>query len=613
MNISLGKVRGKDFAVDVDALRRSHLLLTGVSGSGKSYRLRCLAETLQPIMPVLVFDPEGEYYTLREKFPFLLFGDEGDAPLSVSTAGLLAQKVLEWKCSAIFDLSSLEPEQQHQWMANFLGGIMKAKREMWSPFAFLIDESHLFAPEVGQDPSIALRHVKNLCSRGRKRGFLVVLATQRITKLSNSCVSELQNVLIGRVTLTADRERAARQLGITRTQDKTSFFHDLKTLKDHYFYGQGLAVADELTLIAPLTAQTTHIRPGEIGVVPPAPPEMIKSFLPNLVAIEEEAKEQANTVEELRAQVVRLKAENMTLRQGRGLPAEAPAPVPVSIPVSVPDQKLKADLERMEALNLKFMKKIQDAMELLSSHDTGVAVPPKAEAFPRKADIVSPGVPTTRFVPPSSLIVHEPEPGVHSVTEAAEEAKPAPAPVVQFVQNTEPPPAAPEIELSMTERSILRVFANCAAVGIHALPRHWVSLMSGYVNYAGSAQSRYKRLIDRGLLDKPYHGGLALTPKSFAAVAPDPRDTIPGMMERGIRKACPKLDADILLTLLDAKTERVPREQVAAACEHNPTSSTFLKRLTELRKQGYIEYEVNSGLRLTIQWYTRTLNREMAG
>lgn len=210
MQILMGKVEGKKFAVETEALRRSHLLITGVSGSGKSYRLRVLAESLFPVMPVFLFDREGEYYTLREKFNFLLFGEGGDAPMAVETAALTARKMLEWKKSAIFDLSSLDVDEQDVWMREFINSLMSAPRELWGPLACLVDEAHLVAPEKGEGFSVALTAMKNLCSRGRKRGFFVVLATQRLSKLANNCASEMQNYLVGRTTLPADRDRAAK-------------------------------------------------------------------------------------------------------------------------------------------------------------------------------------------------------------------------------------------------------------------------------------------------------------------------------------------------------------------------------------------------------------------
>ena len=86
---------GKPVNFNLKKLKRSHLLITGASGSGKSYFERVIAEQIVGRMQTFVIDPEGEYVTLREKFNFLLVGEGGEVPIHPRTAGVLAERLMK--------------------------------------------------------------------------------------------------------------------------------------------------------------------------------------------------------------------------------------------------------------------------------------------------------------------------------------------------------------------------------------------------------------------------------------------------------------------------------------------------------------------------------------
>ncbi len=83
--------------LDVTNFLKTRLLITANSGGGKSWMIRRIAELLSDYMPVIILDPEGEFKTLREKFPFVLIGPGGEAPadcLPISTTLFIR---LVWK------------------------------------------------------------------------------------------------------------------------------------------------------------------------------------------------------------------------------------------------------------------------------------------------------------------------------------------------------------------------------------------------------------------------------------------------------------------------------------------------------------------------------------
>lgn len=93
--------------IDVDALIVSKLLASANSGGGKSRMLRRIAEQTWGRAQHIFFDVEGDFHTLRERFPYLLFGPGGDAPLTVEIAAKLILRLLETGANAILDLSEL--------------------------------------------------------------------------------------------------------------------------------------------------------------------------------------------------------------------------------------------------------------------------------------------------------------------------------------------------------------------------------------------------------------------------------------------------------------------------------------------------------------------------
>jgi hypothetical protein len=90
-------------------------------------------------------------------------------------------------------------------------------RELWRPLLVSLDEGHLFAPERGSGESVATQAVIDLATLGRKRGYCLVVATQRLSKLHKDCAAELLNKFIG-YTDDVDLQRAGEQLGMTKEQ-----------------------------------------------------------------------------------------------------------------------------------------------------------------------------------------------------------------------------------------------------------------------------------------------------------------------------------------------------------------------------------------------------------
>jgi len=214
--VELGTVAatGERFTADLDLLLSSNLLVQANSGGGKSWLLRRAIEQVFGRVPQLIIDPEGEFSTLRGKFDVVLVGKEGDTPADVRSAQLLAHKLLELGVSAVVDLFEVSPLVRPLWVSTFLQALVDAPKRLWRELLVYVDEAHVLAPEPGHGALDSEAHRRcrgsliELASRGRKRGYGLVAATQRLGKLSKDFAAELKNVLVGQTFMGGDLEIA---------------------------------------------------------------------------------------------------------------------------------------------------------------------------------------------------------------------------------------------------------------------------------------------------------------------------------------------------------------------------------------------------------------------
>lgn len=335
--------------LDIEILLRSKLLIQASSGGGKSRTLRRIAEQAFGTVPVIIIDPEGEFASLREKFGFLLVGKDGDVPATVETAALLAERILRTGISVIIDLYELRPAERHAWLRAFLDALMNAPRDLWRDYLILIDEAEGFAPESGEGESAAKSAVLDVAKRGRKRGFGLVLATLRVSRLDKSVLAEMQNSLVGLVTMDVDLDRAASAMGYKRGKVRDDFQRGLADLEPGNFFARGRAffpVAKVPVLIHIENVVTTHPQPGARDKAPPPPPPtQIRGLLGQFADLPRELEKQASVEEQLRAEIARLETAldvaNRNADEATAAVSAEPPPEPVQVP-TVPEGLLDA-------------------------------------------------------------------------------------------------------------------------------------------------------------------------------------------------------------------------------------------------------------------------------
>jgi hypothetical protein len=286
--------------MDLSALMVSRLLVQANSGGGKSWAIRRLLEQAGRMVRFWVIDPEGEFFTLREMHDLVLVRAGGDVRPSIKTAASLSTALLEAGTSAVLDLSEFSPLERREYVKRFLGSLIAAPQRLWEPLLVVVDEAHHFAPEDGD--SCALEAVNDLMTKGRKRAYCGILATQRLSKLAKDSAAEAKNQMIGGATLDVDQKRAADTLGWSREKAR-----ELRDLPTGHFYSFGPAFPFRgVELVQVGSVQTSHGREALRTAKLPTASKAIMRALPAIEALDTPDPNRIDDIDEAKRRIADL-------------------------------------------------------------------------------------------------------------------------------------------------------------------------------------------------------------------------------------------------------------------------------------------------------------------
>lgn len=303
--IKVGKGKG---ALEIDAatLLSGRMLIQGTSNSGKSYLLRVIAEQTIGNLQTIIIDADGEFLSLREKCDVILAGKDGDVPVEIRSAKLLARRIAETGASTVVDMSDLKLDDRRQFVQIFLDTLDSLPRKLWGPRIIAIDEAHKLAPESGKGKAISSDAVITLMSQGRKRGHCGILLTQRLSKLKKDAAAECANVFIGK-TSPIDLHSAQDMLGVLK-EDREA----LRSLGPGEFFATGPALSDtDVVRFQARRSITTHPEPGSRYQMK-APPsrKAIDKILPAFDELPpDREEEEAERLEDAKSEIRELKRE----------------------------------------------------------------------------------------------------------------------------------------------------------------------------------------------------------------------------------------------------------------------------------------------------------------
>lgn len=277
--------------INLEDLLQSRLLIQANSGGGKSVLARTIVEACVDHVPFIMMDIEGEYYTLKEYYGDVLVigGQHADIPISLKSAKLLPKEIIANQISVVLDLSDLQMSDRILYAKYFIESLMELGREYWKNYLIFIEEAHKLCGE--QDKQASAAAVKDLMSRGRKRGFCGVLITQRISKLHKDAAAECNNKFIGRTYLDIDLKRAYNELGFTTREEMLA----IRDLKPGNFFAFGTSIKPHQVHSVTVNMPKTKIPKAGVNmeIKPKAPTAKIKALLEKLSAPAVEVKKEA--------------------------------------------------------------------------------------------------------------------------------------------------------------------------------------------------------------------------------------------------------------------------------------------------------------------------------
>ncbi|MGH6725123.1 MAG: hypothetical protein ACREB8_01090 [Pseudolabrys sp.] len=195
----------------------------GNAGGGKTYSSGTAVERLlNSKARVVIPDPLGVWYGLaldadgktpsmfRKSEELVIFGGpRGDLPLNEYAGALIGETVAGMKESCILDLSELGTKAaERRFMLAFLTALYKHKTN--EPLHVIFDEADMWAPQRILDKEgeamKLLGMMETVVRRGRAKGFIPWLITQRPAVLSKNVLSQVDGLVAFKLTSVQDRD-----------------------------------------------------------------------------------------------------------------------------------------------------------------------------------------------------------------------------------------------------------------------------------------------------------------------------------------------------------------------------------------------------------------------
>ncbi len=185
-------------------LFNKRLAILAMQGAGKTYTAGVFEEEMLDYMletnnnnaKLLIIDPVGAHWGIREKFPIhIVGGDHGDIEIDYQSGRLFARLVSDGNLSMLFDLSKIDQEESLIFTTDFLNELFKITN---SPTHIILEEADMFAPQrnISKQHKFSNAAVDSIVRRGRGRGLGMTMITQRPAVLNKNVLSQVDASII---------------------------------------------------------------------------------------------------------------------------------------------------------------------------------------------------------------------------------------------------------------------------------------------------------------------------------------------------------------------------------------------------------------------------------
>jgi hypothetical protein len=200
MELLIGKAGERDFSIDAQELVTGRTCVIAQSGAGKSWSIAVLCETLcRARIGFCLIDTEGEYFSLRDKFPVLWIGTDEQCDHDIETVNIrdMMMHAVKADIPIVYDVSETDMQERVSKLANVLYDVSS---ELRKPYLLIIEEADKFIPQSRE----SIKKIEEISRRGRKRGLGMLVATQRPALVTKNVLSQCNNQIIGKLSIDND-------------------------------------------------------------------------------------------------------------------------------------------------------------------------------------------------------------------------------------------------------------------------------------------------------------------------------------------------------------------------------------------------------------------------
>jgi hypothetical protein len=200
VDLVIGTAGDRDFAVDAQHLVTGRTCIIAQSGAGKSWAIAVLCERLCAAgIGFVIVDTEGEYSSLREKYPVLWVGSDAQCDEDIEKVNLkdFMLRAVVNGTAVVFDVSETDLREKVAGLAEVLYEIASAHR---IPYLLILEEADKFIPQAKE----SIKKIEEISRRGRKRGLGLLVATQRPSFVTKNVLSQCNNQAIGKLSIEND-------------------------------------------------------------------------------------------------------------------------------------------------------------------------------------------------------------------------------------------------------------------------------------------------------------------------------------------------------------------------------------------------------------------------
>ncbi|MEA3044526.1 MAG: hypothetical protein QOH47_2364 [Sphingomonadales bacterium] len=555
----------------------------GTSGSGKTYNAGGGVERLlQSGARVVIVDPLGVWWGLRlladgktsSPYKVAIFGGpNGDLPLNEHVGALIGETAATMAESCIVDLGEFTSKTaDRRFMAAFLETLYR--KAGGEPFHLVVDEADLFAPQKpGKGDEVLLGHMENIVRRGRVKGFIPWLISQRPAVLNKNVLSQVDGLIA--FMLTASHDRNALDAWIEGQADPgqgKQIKDSLPTLP----VGTGVVwlprrqILETVGFPAKLTFDSSRTpKRGERRERRDLKPLDLGALEQKLATVAEEAK--ANDPKLLRAEVGDLKRRLAAAEKGGAVEVYQRENERLLGTI----ETLKADVQRRAFIANQLEMRVSAARKALEpAADTEIPAPCGGAPAPDPRR-----EPSRRPEPSTPPRVARHAPGFRGGEASS--------------------PDGGGASLTGPQAHLLGGLAWWTAMGHSEPTRTQLAAKIGWKPGGSNIRGRLSELSTAGLIEYPNQGRVRLTASgASAAPAPDMNSTLLDSIRQELTGP-----QRLLFEVLLERVETMERKELAEAVGWEPGGSNIRGRLSEMSSLELIEYPSRGEVRLQ-DWVT---------